>query len=688
MNMKAPIRTAGAGPRPSSNLRYLRAGALAMAILLIVFAAFFSWDMWETEKTREFERLRATAEVESRAIESYFKRHERNLESLRDDIYDSNGSLIPREKLQAILRKAQQADPDRAVVAVNDLEGNIIASSHGTPAVRAPVAADWRGSIEALRQGANMSIGHANISRVTRQWVFPLRVGMRDREGKLANVVIAILPLTRPISFWEGTDFPPGGGIGIMQVADAVYLLARHPLPPNADLKEIYGKPRPGEFAQLLMRGNLPASGTYDGRAALTGAPALWGYARLTNYPLVMFVQSPTALLRDRWWARVWPTYSLLVLLLLSGYLIYRWIERQRRASSAAALEATRRLRESEAGLREAQQIAKLGSWELGLASGKLHWSDEIFRIFEIDPAKFGASYEAFLAAIHPDDREAVNKAYTDSLATRAPYEIVHRLIMADGRIKHVQERCESEFDASGKPLRSVGTVQDITDRWEAEERLRISLAEKETLLREIHHRVKNNLQIISSLLHFQSRKAKGAENLAVFQEGRDRLKSMILVHEKLYQSQNLSRIEFGDYARSLLEEIGVSYRDSAKAMTLKVEAVAVYLPIETALPLGMLLSELATNVFKYAYPDGRGGELRVTVAGADGQLQLVVADDGAGLPERVNPEAPESFGLRLVANLATQLGGSVRYARGAGLSVEVRVPLANAQDGAEERAA
>jgi len=115
---------------------------------------------------------------------------------------------------------------------------------------------------------------------------------------------------------------------------------------------------------------------------------------------------------------------------------------------------------------------------------------------------------------------------------------------------------------------------------------------------------------------------------------------------------------------------------------------VAVYLPIETALPLGMLLSELATNVFKYAYPDGRGGELRVTVAGADGQLQLVVADDGAGLPERVNPEAPESFGLRLVANLATQLSGTVRYARGAGLSVEVSVPLAAQARGAEERAA
>jgi PAS domain S-box-containing protein len=345
---------------------------------------------------------------------------------------------------------------------------------------------------------------------------------------------------------------------------------------------------------------------------------------------------------------------------------------------------AEQAISESVLRLKEAQRVAKVGSWDLDLTSGTLVWSDEIYRLFEIDQEKFGATYEAFLDAIHPADRDAVNAAYTGSLRTRQPYSIAHRLRMADGRIKHVEEQGETDFAPDGTPLRSVGTVQDITERWEAEERVRTSLKEKETLLREIHHRVKNNLQIISSLLHFQSRKAKGAENLAVFQEGRDRLKSMILVHEKLYQSQNLSRIEFGDYARALLEEIGASYRDSAKQMTLKVQAAAVYLPIETALPLGMLLSELATNVYKYAYPQGRGGELRVTITGADGQLQLVVADDGAGLPERVNPEAPESFGMQLVANLASQLGGSVRYVRGAGLSVEVSVPLAAQAHGGE----
>ncbi len=113
--------------------------------------------------------------------------------------------------------------------------------------------------------------------------------------------------------------------------------------------------------------------------------------------------------------------------------------------------------------LNEAQRIAQVGNWELDLASGHLSWSDEIFNLFEIDKARFGATYEAFLNSIHPDDRDMVNQAYTNSLATRASYEVTHRLLMNDGRIKWVQERCYSEFENDGKPLRSVGTVQDIT---------------------------------------------------------------------------------------------------------------------------------------------------------------------------------------------------------------------------------
>lgn len=123
----------------------------------------------------------------------------------------------------------------------------------------------------------------------------------------------------------------------------------------------------------------------------------------------------------------------------------------------------------SESRLNEAQRIAQLGSWQLDLVSNALSWSEEIYRIFEIDPEKFGASYDAFLNAIHPGDREAVNKAYTDSVRNRQPYELVHRLLMQDGRVKYVHERCASFYDASGRPLRSIGTVQDVTERKQAE---------------------------------------------------------------------------------------------------------------------------------------------------------------------------------------------------------------------------
>ncbi len=131
--------------------------------------------------------------------------------------------------------------------------------------------------------------------------------------------------------------------------------------------------------------------------------------------------------------------------------------------------------------LNEAQHLGKLGSWELDLVRGELSWSDEIYRIFELDPEQFQPSYERFLAAIHPDDRDAVNQAYARSLQDHLTYDIEHRLLMPDGRIKWVREHCSSDFGASGKPLRSVGAVQDITQQKFAEDQLRIAAATFET---------------------------------------------------------------------------------------------------------------------------------------------------------------------------------------------------------------
>ncbi len=145
----------------------------------------------------------------------------------------------------------------------------------------------------------------------------------------------------------------------------------------------------------------------------------------------------------------------------------------RRLADGLTSLLVTHNMRESERRLVEAQHLAHIGNWELDLIEDVLTWSDEIYQIFEIDKEEFGASYEAFLDAIHPDDRKAVNRAYTESVETRKPYNIVHRLLMQDGRVKYVNERCETTYDAVGKPLRSIGTVQDITEQKLREDELR-----------------------------------------------------------------------------------------------------------------------------------------------------------------------------------------------------------------------
>jgi PAS domain S-box-containing protein/putative nucleotidyltransferase with HDIG domain len=134
--------------------------------------------------------------------------------------------------------------------------------------------------------------------------------------------------------------------------------------------------------------------------------------------------------------------------------------------------KADERLRRSEAGLAEAQRIAHLGNWELDIVNNRLTWSDEIYRIFEVDRQHFGATYETYLEAIHPDDRDQVDQSFRQSIKTKTPYEITHRLCMADGRIKYVHGVCETHFDEAGHPLRSVGTVQDITQQHLTEQAL------------------------------------------------------------------------------------------------------------------------------------------------------------------------------------------------------------------------
>ena len=210
---------------------------------------------------------------------------------------------------------------------------------------------------------------------------------------------------------------------------------------------------------------------------------------------------------------------------------------------------------------------------------------------------------------------------------------------------------------------------------------MRRSLAEKETLLREIHHRVKNNLQIISSLLYFQAQKIGSPGALDIINDGRDRLRAMMLVHEKLYLSKDLSQVDFGGYVRTLVQQLANSHAPRDGRIAVKVEADGRSLPIELATPCGLLVCELVTNALKHAFPDGRAGEVTVRIAGDEDEdlMKVTVADDGIGLPEGFDPKAGGSFGWQLIEGLLSQVNGDLAVTHDTGTMVTVSIPFSAA---------
>lgn len=205
----------------------------------------------------------------------------------------------------------------------------------------------------------------------------------------------------------------------------------------------------------------------------------------------------------------------------------------------------------------------------------------------------------------------------------------------------------------------------EIAVRRQAEAKVRDSLKEKEILLKEIHHRVKNNLQVVSSLLRLQAAGIKDEATAELFYESQTRVRSMALIHEELYQAGNLARVDFASYLRRLLPDLARTYRaDASEKIDLKIEAEDVSLPVDRAIPCGLIVNELITNALKHAFPAGRPGNIQVRLVAQEQQTLLGVRDDGVGFPADLDFRQSRSLGLQLVCTLANQLGGTLSLKR------------------------
>ncbi len=227
-------------------------------------------------------------------------------------------------------------------------------------------------------------------------------------------------------------------------------------------------------------------------------------------------------------------------------------------------------------------------------------------------------------------------------------------------------------MDWRGRTVSRVVVLRDITDRKEAEEKIKQSLKEKEVLLREIHHRVKNNIQIISSLLSLQSKNIKDNKYAEMLRDSQDRIRSMALIHEKLYQSENLADINFNEYIKLLVQSLFRSY--GIRRIKLKMEVEDVSLDIDIAIPCGLIINELVSNSLKHAFPHGKEGKITVALRSQDGGIELVVSDNGIGIPDTVDFRTTTSLGLRLVTILAEdQLYGEITLDRSKGTTFQVK---------------
>jgi two-component sensor histidine kinase len=214
---------------------------------------------------------------------------------------------------------------------------------------------------------------------------------------------------------------------------------------------------------------------------------------------------------------------------------------------------------------------------------------------------------------------------------------------------------------------------QENSERKRAEEQLQASLEEKEALLKEVHHRVKNNLQLISSLLSLQAARIAEPAVAELFAESRNRVRSMALVHENLYRAGNFARISMATHIQNLCAHLTRAYGMNSRCVELIIRIGDVQLDLDRAVPCGLIVNELVSNALKHAFPDGRAGRLRIELQPfGDKQLVLVVGDDGVGLPPDLDCHRADSLGLQLVDDLTQQLHGNIMVNREGGTTFTI----------------
>lgn len=333
--------------------------------------------------------------------------------------------------------------------------------------------------------------------------------------------------------------------------------------------------------------------------------------------------------------------------------------------------EAEEELKINRFRLENAISLADLANWEFDVYTRSFIFNERFYTMCGTTAEQEGgyimAADDYIREFVHPKDAQSVADAISKS-STNFEY----RLIQRDGDTRYMVSNVKFAKDEWGNLINVYGTTQDITERKKAEEKLKESLEEKEMLLKEIHHRVKNNLMVISSLLDLQSQYIKDKADLEIFRESQARAKSMALIHERLYRSTDLKKIDFGDYIHTLGTDLFHTYIADSSLVKLYMNVESIMVDINTTVPLGLIVNELITNSMKHAFTIGTEGEIKIEFHKQLDEFVLVVSDNGIGFPEEIDFRNTDSLGLQLVNNLVKQIDGEINLNRSNGTEFKI----------------
>lgn len=328
---------------------------------------------------------------------------------------------------------------------------------------------------------------------------------------------------------------------------------------------------------------------------------------------------------------------------------------------STERIQIQRELEDNQRSLNNSQVLAKMGSWEALSDSTQVNWSENYYRILDLEPFSMQPDNDVFFSKVHPDDISKFNIDVPEIEANPRTIQFEFRLIRDDGSIKWISNTIDPII-VDGKLVSLKGINIDITELKEAQLNLQQSLQEKDILLSEVHHRVKNNLAIISSLLTLQIDSIADFKHRVLMTESVNRVRSMSLIHELLYRQENFSALKFDEFLQQFVDTVSDSFSDDSMRVTHVIDSEPLQIEIDRAIPLSLITNELLTNAYRHGFKGKSEGRLHIELYHKEGRTHLSVSNDGFGLPDGFTVKNVSSLGLSLVSGLVEQLDGKLSY--------------------------